>query len=77
VKKIMLSVAGVLAITGIAMSQPAQAAGCLRGAAAGGVVGHFAGHHGLLGAGIGCAWGHHEANKRARRDRRDYRDNRY
>jgi hypothetical protein len=44
----------------------AQAAGCLKGAAAGGVVGHVAGHHGLAGAGIGCAVGHHHASKKAR-----------
>jgi hypothetical protein len=31
----------------------------------GGTVGHFAGHHGVLGAVAGCAIGHHEAKKRA------------
>ena len=36
-------------------------AGCLSGAAAGGVVGHVAGHHGLAGAAVGCAIGHHSA----------------
>lgn len=45
---------------------PAQAAGCIKGAAVGGAAGHFAGHHGLLGAGVGCLIGRHEANKRAR-----------
>ena len=45
---------------------PAQAAGCLKGAAVGGVAGHFAGHHGVLGAGAGCVIGHHEATKHAR-----------
>jgi hypothetical protein len=30
------------------------------------VAGHLAGHHGLLGAGAGCAIGHHEASKQAR-----------
>jgi hypothetical protein len=44
---------------------PAQAAGCLKGAAVGGVAGHVAGHHGALGAGAGCVVGHHEANKHA------------
>ena len=44
----------------------AQAAGCLKGAAVGGVAGHYAGHHGVLGAGAGCVIGHHEANKHAR-----------
>ena len=45
---------------------PAQAAGCLKGAAVGGVAGHLAGHHGVLGAGAGCVIGHHEATKAAR-----------
>ena len=39
----------------------ARAAGCVKGAAVGGVAGHFAGHHGVLGAGAGCVIGHHEA----------------
>jgi hypothetical protein len=47
-------------------TMPAQAAGCLKGAAVGGVAGHFAGHHGVLGAGAGCIIGHHEAAKHAR-----------
>lgn len=45
---------------------PAQAAGCLKGAAVGAVAGHVAGHHGTLGAGAGCAVGHHEAKKATR-----------
>ena len=44
----------------------AQAAGCLKGAAVGAVAGHFAGHHGVFGAGAGCVIGHHEAAKHAR-----------
>jgi len=48
------------------ITAPAQAAGCLKGAAVGGVAGHFAGHHGVLGAGAGCVIGHHEATKHAR-----------
>ncbi len=44
----------------------ANAAGCLKGAAVGGLAGHVAGHHGVLGAGAGCAIGHHHASKRAR-----------
>jgi hypothetical protein len=43
--------------------EPAHAAGCLKGAAVGGVVGHLAGHHAVLGAGAGCVVGHHEAAK--------------
>jgi hypothetical protein len=41
-------------------------AGCLKGAAVGGVAGHYAGHHGALGAAAGCVIGHHEATKHAR-----------
>jgi len=41
-----------------------EAKGCLKGAAVGGVAGHFSGHHGILGAAAGCAIGRHEANKR-------------
>jgi hypothetical protein len=42
----------------------AEAKGCLKGAAVGGIGGHFAGHHGLVGAAAGCAVGHHMANKK-------------
>ena len=48
------------------IAAPAQAAGCLKGAAVGGIAGHYAGHHGVLGAGAGCVIGHHEATKHAR-----------
>jgi hypothetical protein len=48
------------------VTAPAHAAGCLKGAAVGGVVGHVAGHHGVLGAGAGCVIGHHEATKHAK-----------
>jgi hypothetical protein len=44
----------------------ADAAGCLKGAAVGGVAGHFAGHHAILGALAGCAIGHHRAAVRRR-----------
>ena len=43
----------------------ADAKGCLKGAAVGGVAGHYSGHHGILGAAAGCVIGRHEANKRA------------
>jgi len=42
----------------------ADAKGCLEGAAVGGVAGHVAGDHGLIGAAGGCAIGHHEAAKK-------------
>ena len=48
----------------LATVHPVQAKGCLKGAVVGGAAGHFAGHHGLLGAAAGCVIGRHEANKR-------------
>jgi outer membrane lipoprotein SlyB len=53
----------IAACAGLALmsAQGAQAAGCLKGAAVGGVAGHFAGHHAILGALAGCAIGHHRA----------------
>ena len=39
----------------------ASARDCLKGAAIGGVAGHVAGKHGVLGAAAGCAIGHHRA----------------
>lgn len=39
-------------------------AGCGKGAVAGGVVGHMAGKHGVAGAAVGCAIGHHSAKKK-------------
>ena len=62
-----LVIAAVLVLAAGSLSTGAvQAAGCLKGAAVGGVAGHYAGHHGLLGAGAGCLIGRHEANKRTR-----------
>ncbi|HEX3399849.1 MAG TPA: hypothetical protein VHT74_05955 [Acetobacteraceae bacterium] len=54
-----------------------QAAGCLKGAAVGGLAGHVAGHHGALGAAAGCAVGHHEASKeeQARQAQADHDNN--
>jgi hypothetical protein len=63
--KVILACA-VLAL-GIAMtSGAAEAKGCIKGAVVGGAAGHFAHHHGLIGAAAGCAIGHHEANKAAK-----------
>jgi outer membrane lipoprotein SlyB len=49
-------------------SQVAEAKGCLKGAAVGGVAGHVVGGHGLLGAAAGCAIGRHRANKQAKQE---------
>ena len=50
------------AVLGLALSNTAQAKGCIKGAIVGGVAGHMAGH-GKVGAAAGCVIGHHEANK--------------
>jgi hypothetical protein len=74
-KALLLPAALAVAVTGLALSSnPAPAKGCLKGAAVGGVAGHFAGHHGLLGAGAGCIIGHHEATKHARERERAYHE---
>jgi hypothetical protein len=74
-RAILVPAAVAIAVTALSFSAtPAPAKGCLKGAAVGGVAGHFAGHHGLLGAGAGCIIGHHEANKHARERNRAYRD---
>ncbi|MEK6394861.1 MAG: hypothetical protein V4789_24095, partial [Burkholderia gladioli] len=53
----------------LAAGANANAAGCLKGAAVGGVAGHVAGHHGVVGAAAGCAIGHHEASKKAKQEK--------
>lgn len=62
--KTLLIIAGTVALM-LGTFVPAQAAGCLKGAAVGGVAGHVAGH-GVLGAAAGCVVGRHQANKSAR-----------
>jgi len=58
-------------LSGLMVAAPANAAGCLKGAVVGGTAGHFAGHHGLLGAGAGCVVGRHQANKKAHQQMND------
>jgi hypothetical protein len=65
-KSLLIPVGLALALVAATAAAPAQASGCLKGAAIGGVVGRYAGHHGLLGAGVGCLIGGHEAHKRDR-----------
>ena len=58
----------LLALPLLAMTaSPALAKGCIRGAAAGGVGGHFVGKgHAVAGAAIGCVAAHHHYAKQAR-----------
>ena len=62
-----LVAAAVLLTALVGAAPPAHAIGCVSGAMMGGVAGHYAGRHGLLGAAAGCALGHRQAvaNKRA------------
>jgi hypothetical protein len=73
-------ICAVLALPILAMTSPADARGCLKGAIVGGAAGHYAGHHGLAGAALGCAIGHHEAQKHdgeaQKHDDERYRDER-
>ena len=64
--KTLLFASALLAGAALLPAGQAQARGCLKGAAVGGVAGHFVHHHALLGAGVGCLIGHHEAAKQAR-----------
>ena len=56
---IVLAFASLVSVGGMA-----HAKGCIKGAAVGGVGGHIAGNHAVLGAAAGCAIGRHEANKK-------------
>ena len=61
-KSMLVAAGAMLALVGL-LPGPSEAAGCVKGAVVGGIAGHFVGH-GLLGAGAGCAIGHHEAYRR-------------
>lgn len=58
-----------LATAALFAAAPCFAAGCLSGAAVGGVGGHLAGHHAVAGAVVGCAVGHHMKVKQERKER--------
>jgi outer membrane lipoprotein SlyB len=66
----MKTIAATALIAFTFATAPADAAGCLKGAAVGGVGGHFVGKgHAVLGAAAGCAYGHHRAKVAARKAR--------
>jgi len=58
-----------LASTGVAYAKPS----CAKGAVVGGIGGHVAGKHGLLGAAAGCVIGHHMAKKQEKQEREQQR----
>lgn len=56
-----------LAVTSL-IASPVLAKGCIKGAAVGGVAGHFVGRgHAVAGAAIGCVVGHHRAKVAAKK----------
>jgi len=68
----LLFAAIVLAGSGVAHAEPG---GCLKYGAGGAVAGHFAHHHGVLGAVGGCAvgaWRRHEYHKEQRAQLREH-----
>lgn len=53
------------------LTAPVYAKGCLKGAAVGGVAGHFVGRgHAVAGAAVGCVVGHHRAKVAAQKQTR-------
>lgn len=64
IKSVLFVAALAIGFNGVS----AEAAGCLKGAAVGGVAGHVAGRHAVVGAAGGCMVGRHEANKKAKAD---------
>lgn len=61
----LMSVAGAVVVLFCAATA-AEAKGCIKGAAIGGVAGHVAGGHTVLGAAAGCLIGRHNAKKKER-----------
>ena len=61
-RKLLIVVAALTLPLSVVTDQ-AEAKGCLKGAVVGGAVGHVARRHGVIGAAIGCAIGHHRAKK--------------
>lgn len=66
----MRAVSIAAALIALAGASPVLAKGCIRGAVAGGVAGHYVGRgHALLGAAGGCAAMHHHYAKQAAQQR--------
>ena len=67
----MKIISALLAIATLVLvaPSPADAKGCLKGAAVGGVAGHYADRHGWLGAAAGCLYGRHRAKEQERQQR--------
>lgn len=68
-RAILIPASLAVALLASVAATPAEAAGCLKGAAIGAVAGHFLGGHGLLGAGAGCVVGRTNSNRQDERNR--------
>ncbi|HEY2032384.1 MAG TPA: hypothetical protein VGH02_01725 [Rhizomicrobium sp.] len=64
-----LAIAAIAACIALSSIPTAEAKGCLKGAAVGGVAGHFMHHHAILGAAVGCVIGHHMAVKKEQEEK--------
>lgn len=63
----MRKIVFLAALPALFVSHPVFAKGCLRGAAVGGVAGHYVGRgHAVAGAAVGCVVAHHHYAKQAR-----------
>ena len=58
--KLILAPALALGLISVPLTVEAKPGGCLKYGAAGAVAGHYAGHHGVMGAIAGCALGMHK-----------------
>lgn len=58
--KFVLPPALALGLLSMPLAVEAKPGGCLKYGAAGAVGGHYAGHHGVMGAVAGCALGMHK-----------------
>ena len=58
--KFILAPALALGLVWVPLNAEAKPGGCLKYGAAGAVGGHYAGHHGVMGAVAGCALGMHK-----------------
>jgi hypothetical protein len=58
--KFILVTALALGMLSVPLMAEAKPGGCLKYGAAGAVAGHYAGHHGVMGAMAGCALGIHK-----------------
>ena len=58
--RLILAPALALGLLAMPLSAEAKPGGCLKYGTAGAVAGHYAGHHGVMGAVAGCALGIHK-----------------